>query len=116
MAELTPLNVGQGETFKMLLTLIENNQSTPVDITEYAISGQVRENYTTDEIAVQFGITKMAPYSSGSFVVELAPGQTLQLTERKYVYDIIATAGVFADNTCRILEGPFTVRPAVTRY
>ena len=115
MAELTPLNVGQGETFKMLVTLIENNQSAPIDITEYAISGQVRENYTTDEVAAQFSVIKMAPYESGSFVLELDATQTLALTERKYVYDVIVSSGSVADNTRRLLEGPFTVRPAVTR-
>jgi hypothetical protein len=115
MAELTPLNVGQGETFKILVTLIQTDPNSPIDITEYDISGQVRENYTTDEVAAQFGITKMSPYESGSFVLELDATQTLALTERKYVYDIIASSGSVADNTRRLLEGPFTVRPAVTR-
>ncbi len=115
MPQLTPFNVGQGETFKILVTLIENDESAPVNLTDYSISGQVRENYTTDELAGQFTITKMAPYTSGSFMVELDAVQTLAMTERKYVYDIIASSGSAADNTRRLLEGPFTIRPAVTR-
>jgi hypothetical protein len=57
----------------------------------------------------------MVPYASGSFMVELDAVQTLAMTERKYVYDIIASSGSAADNTRRLLEGPFTIRPAVTR-
>ena len=116
MAEPTKFEIGQGETFKIHVQLKNQNQNnTPVDITTYAFIGQVRENYTTDEIAAAFTFTKNLPYSSGSIFVELTPADTLQLTQRNYVYDIYITSGSVVPITRRILEGSIVVRPAVTR-
>jgi len=100
MAEITEFNIGQGETFK-ILTSLEN-----ID------TGQVRENFTTDEVAATFTITKLTPQTSGSFYVELTPADTSALTQRKYVYDVKMTSGSI---TRRVLEGYFVVRPAATR-
>lgn len=115
MPELTELNVGQGETFKMLVTIAQDSGSIPLDITNYNITGQIRENYTTDEVAATFTTNKIVPYASGSFTVSLSEDDTLNLTQRRYVYDIKISSGSGVSTTRRILEGPFTVRPAVTR-
>jgi hypothetical protein len=112
MAEITEFNIGQGETFKILTSLENTDTEDYLDITDYTFSGQVRENFTTDEIAATFTITKNAPYSSGSFYVSLTPSDTSALTQRKYVYDIKMTSGSI---TRRILEGYLVVRPAATR-
>lgn len=112
MAELTELSIGQGETFKILITIQNNSSSVPLDITDYAFSGQIRENYTTDDIAATFNFTKITPNNSGSFYIELTPVQTSELNQRKYVYDINMTSGSISR---RILEGAFTVRPTATR-
>lgn len=113
--ELTKFEIGQGETFRINVQLKNQNQNnTPVDITNTTFSGQVRENYTTDEVAATFTFTKTAPFTSGSVFVELTPSDTLQLTQRNYVYDMYITSGSPAV-TRRILEGTLVVRPAVTR-
>jgi hypothetical protein len=49
MAMLTELNVGQGETFRILVTVSDSGTDTPLNLENYNITGQVRENYTTDE-------------------------------------------------------------------
>jgi hypothetical protein len=115
MAMLTELNVGQGETFRILVTVSDSGTDTPLNLQNYNITGQVRENYTTDEIAATFSTIKMSPNSSGSFILALTQEQTLQLDQRKYVYDVLLSSGSVTPTTRRILEGPFTVRPAVTR-
>ena len=115
MAELTELNIGQGETFKMLITIANDSGSLPLDITDYTIYGQVRENYTTDEIAVSFIVEKLLPYQSGSFFVSIPSEDTMNLTQRKYVYDLNISSGSVSPINRRILEGLFTVRPAATR-
>ena len=112
MAEITEFNIGQGETFKILATLENIDTGGYLDIGNYSFSGQVRENYSTDEIAASFTITKIAPTDSGSFYVELTPSDTSALTQRKYVYDVKMTSGSISR---RILEGYFVVRPASTR-
>jgi hypothetical protein len=115
MAEPTKFEIGQGETFKINIQLKNQNQNnTPVDITNVTFTGQVRENYTTDEVAATFSFTKTSPFSSGSVFAELTPAETLQLTQRNYVYDMYITSGL-PEVTRRILEGSIVVRPAVTR-
>jgi hypothetical protein len=112
MAEITEFNIGQGETFKVLTSLENIDTDSYLDITSYTFTGQVRENFSTDEVAASFTITKVVPYSSGSFYIELTPSDTTTLTQRKYVYDIKMTSGSI---TRRILEGYLVVRPAATR-
>lgn len=112
MAEITEFNIGQGETFKILTSLENIDTESYLDITDYTFTGQVRENFTSDEIAATFTITKINPQTSGSFYIELSPSDTSALTQRKYVYDIKMTSGSI---TRRVLEGYFVVRPAATR-
>ena len=112
MAEITEFNIGQGETFKILATIENADSGGYLDITNYSFQGQVRENFTTDEIATSFTITKLSPTTSGSVYIELTPTDTSLLTQRKYVYDIKMTSGSI---TRRVLEGYFVVRPASTR-
>lgn len=116
MAEITDFQVGQGETFKILIQLQNrSNNNTPLDITNYNFTGQVRENYTTEEIAATFNFEKITPYTSGSIYIKLDSTDTLQLNQRKYVYDVYISSGSIAPTVRRILEGGLTVRPAVTR-
>ena len=112
MAEITEFNIGQGETFKILATIENADNGGYLDITNYSFQGQVRENFTTDEVATSFTITKLSPTVSGSVYIELTPADTSLLTQRKYVYDIKMTSGSI---TRRVLEGYFVVRPASTR-
>jgi hypothetical protein len=112
MADITEFNIGQGETFKIASTIQNVDDNTYFDITDYTFTGQVRENFSTDEVAANFAFTKLHPLNSGSFFVELTSEQTAQLTQRKYVYDIKMTSGSI---TRRIMEGYFVVRPAATR-
>lgn len=115
MAELTEFNIGQGETFRIGATIISDSGSIPLNITDYSFSGQVRENYTTDEVAATFTITKLPPLNSGSIMVELTPEQTLTLNQRRYVYDINMVSGSVTPIKRRILEGALTIRPTATR-
>jgi hypothetical protein len=119
MADITDFDIGQGETFNILAHIYsEVSSSEFLDITNYDFVGQVRENYTTEEIAAEFHITKATPFESGSIFISLTPEQTKQLEQRMYVYDV-----VMIDNNetlptpvvRRLLEGAFTIRPAVTR-
>lgn len=116
MADTTYFQIGQGETFTVLVQLKNrSDNNTPLDITNYIFAGQLRENYTTDEVAATFSFEKILPYTSGSFFVRLSAADTLLLTQRKYVYDINFTSGSIAPAVRRILEGGLTVRPTVTR-
>lgn len=118
MAETTDFEIGQGETFKILTHLYtEVTSSVPLNITSCSFAGQLRENYTTEEIAASFNFTKIEPNTSGSLFITLLPEQTILLNQRSYVYDVVMTDnGVTPPTVRRLLEGAFTIRPAVTKY
>ena len=120
MPDITDFQLGQGESFKIYVQLLhQSGSSTPIDLTDYTCSGQIRENYSTDELAAEFTFTKVQPYASGAFYVELPAEVTATLNQRKYVYDVNISSGSYSGSiypvTRRILEGGLTVRPAVTR-
>jgi hypothetical protein len=116
MVDITDFQIGQGETFKLLLHIYtESTGSVLMDITNYNFVGQIRENYTTEEIAANFTIDKVVPFSSGSVFVVLPSTTTIQLEQRKYVYDVLMKDTSSPPVVRRLLEGKFTVRPAVTK-
>jgi len=116
MADITDFQVGQGETFKILVQLLNrSDNNTPLDITNYAFTGQVRENYTTEEVAATFSFEKLLPYNSGSIYIKLDSDDTMLLTQRRYVYDVNITSGSGEPTVRRVLEGGLAVRPTVTR-
>lgn len=116
MADITDFQIGQGETFKILLHIYtETTGSVLMDITNYSFTGQLRENYTTEEIAATFQIDKLEPFSSGSVFVQLPSTTTIHLDQRKYVYDVLMKDGATPPVVRRLLEGAFTIRPAVTK-
>jgi hypothetical protein len=115
--EITNWSVAQGESFKLLTELRYDisTGSLPLDITDYSFVGTLRENYTTDDVAATFTITKIAPYTSGSIFIALGPTDTLSLVQRKYVYDINMSSGSIAPTVRRMLGGQFTVHPSATK-
>jgi hypothetical protein len=116
MPDITDFQIGQGETFKVKMQLLDKNSNNiPLDISDYNFFGQIRENYTTDELTAEFTFEKIIPYSSGSVFIQLSADQTNTFTQRKYVYDIKYISGTVSPMSRRLLEGAIIVRPAVTR-
>ena len=54
MAQSTNLTVGQGETFKILVSLTDQND-TAINLTNYTFSGSIRETYSTEDVSTDFG-------------------------------------------------------------
>lgn len=117
MADITDFELGQGETFKILAHVYTENDNTAfLDITDYKFVGQLKENFTTDEVAAEFIIEKATPFESGSIFISLLPEQSIQLEQRSYVYDVV----MINESTSpfvirRLLQGGFTILPAVTK-
>ena len=109
----TRLRVGQGETFTMSLQITNQDTNTPIDITDYTFSGQVRENFTTETISADFTIAKDIPFDSGSISVEIPSTTTAQLSSRYYVYEIDMIDASDPPIVNRLLEGEFIVRGGV---
>ena len=116
MVDITDFDIGQGETFKINVQIFNQSAQRNVDISDFEFIGQLRENYTTEEIAAEFNISVVPPAESGSIFIELTSEQTAQLEQRSYVYDIeMIKINTSPPVVRRILEGGFTIRPNVTR-
>lgn len=114
MADITEFNIGQGETFRILMHMTDSETGGPLDLTDYTFSGQVRENYSTSKVAATLEVDVALPPASGSVFVGLSPQATMQLTQRKYVYDVNMMDPI-NNVTRRVLEGYLIVRPTATR-
>ena len=115
MADITDFQLGQGETFKILVQLYNRELNSPLNITDYTFTGQLRENYTTTVVAAELNFDIISPATSGSLFMSMTPDQTLTLNQRQYVYDVNATYTNVIPITRRLLEGKFTIRPLVSR-
>jgi hypothetical protein len=111
MAQSTNLTVGQGETFKILVSLTDQND-TAINLTDYVFSGSIRETHSAEDKSTDFGFETISPATSGSFYVSLPPASSSLLSSLDYVYDVLLVSGSVVR---RIIEGKFTVRPSVTR-
>ena len=111
MPQSTSLTVGQGETFKILVSITDQT-NTPIDLTLRQFSGSIRETYSSENVSTDFSFEKIVPYTSGSLYVSLPPASSALLTAADYVYDVIMVSG---SESRRIIEGKFIVRPSVTR-
>ena len=111
MAQSTSLTVGQGETFKILVSITDQT-NTPINITSESFSGHIRETYSSEDASALFQTEKIDPQTSGSLYVSLPPVSSSLLDAQDYVYDVLMTSGSI---TRRIIEGKFIVRPSVTR-
>ena len=111
MPQSTSLTVGQGETFKILVSITDQT-NTPINLTDYAFTGSIRETYSAEDKSAEFVCEKITPQDSGSLYVSLVPASSSLLTAADYVYDVLMVSGSI---TRRIIEGKFIVRPSVTR-
>ena len=86
-----------------------------IDITNWSFTGSIRDTYLTpDPPPATFNIV-IADYTSSLVEVGLLPTQSVVLTKKKYLYDIIATnIGPNPPEVYRILEGKVNVNLGVT--
>ena len=110
MSRSTQLTVGQGESFKMAITILDEAGS-PVDLTNVSFTGSIKETYSSTNTRANFTFQIISPPESGSVNITIPASTTSTLTAQDYVYDVIRTDGT---DVRRLLEGKFIVRPGVT--
>lgn len=108
MAVKTNLIIDQGATFFINLD-ISDTSDTPVDLTGYTATSQMRKTYTSSSATA---FTASINTTSSSVVLEMTATQTANLASGRYVYDVELRSG---NTVSRIVEGIVTVTPQVTR-
>jgi hypothetical protein len=111
------LTVEQGATF--IRTFVwKDGKNKPVNLTGYSAALQVRETAALSSpvllelgsVPPETGITLGG--TAGTITIEISDETTAALTFKKGVYDILLTPS--NGKNVRILQGSFTVSPAVT--
>jgi len=119
MADITNFNIGQGESFRILVEVINETKISPSqsvvlpqDLNQVEFVGAMKESYSSTETATYFNFQKIEPFASGAVFISLTPEQTAALQNRKYVYNIDMVSGSVIVR--RLLEGSFNIRPSAT--
>ena len=111
MGAYADLTIDQGTDFESTFDLVQDD-GTPIDVTGYTFSGQVRKTYYSTNTAAIFTVSVINPFS-GNTVLKIDAANTSNIPAGRYVYDIkmIDTA----NTTTMVVEGIITVTPQVTR-
>lgn len=110
------LYVEQGATFTRVLT-INDSAGDPVNLSTWSFAGQVRSNYASSVVLVNFTVVvKNQTTNTGEVEISLTATQTAGIPAESqlssYVYDLEATIG---SEKRRVVEGTFTLSAEVTR-
>jgi len=108
MATVNNIVIDQGTTFSLTVQLAADDGS-PMDLTEYTVSSQLRKSYYTNTYTA---FTTDKVNLSGEVSLSLTAAQTSALKAGRYVYDVEITS---PSETVRVLEGIVTVTPEVTK-
>jgi hypothetical protein len=108
MATKANISIDQGTDFRTTIDLTDE-AGNDLDLTVYTPSAQLRRWYSSTT-AVDFG----AQINNGEIVLTMNSVTTANLTQSRYVYDVILTNNS-SNTVTRVVEGIVTVNPRVTR-
>ena len=106
------LSIKTGTSFKQVFTLEDGNSNSPLDLTGFDVSAQMRKHAGATTGITTF-TTIISDATSGQLEIGLSTTQTAGLKAGRQVYDIVTTdATGFMD--C-VVEGMVIVSQSVTR-
>lgn len=111
MSAYTDLTIDQGADFETTFDLVADD-GTPVDITGFIFSGQIRKSYYSSNPTANLVITILNSVN-GNTKISLGAANTANIISGRYVYDIKMKDS--ANVTTRVVEGIITITPQVTR-
>ena len=102
--------INAGEDFSQTLTLT-NSLGVAIDLTGYAASSYVRKHPESSTVVAGFGIS-FINRPSGLITLSLGSSITQDISEGRYVYDMVTTTGAGVKTV--VLEGNVLVRAGIT--
>lgn len=106
------LVINTGTTFEQSFTLESSDSTTPVDLTDYTFTSQMRKHPASSSFT-NFTVTVLNA-AAGKVQIGLTTTQTSSLKPGRYVYDVLAE-NTFFNKTVRVIEGMVLVREGVTK-
>jgi hypothetical protein len=111
MALVQALYIDQGADFSTGITLYADNGMTPLDLTGYSFTSQMRKSYASST-ATTFACSVPNP-STGQVILTLTASQTGALKPGRYLYDIEMVD--LTTYRTRPVEGIVIVSPQITQ-
>ena len=111
MALVQALYIDQGANFSTGITLYADNGITPLNLTGYTFTSQMRKSYASST-ATTFTCTVPSP-ANGQIILSLTPNQTSALKAGRYLYDIEMVDT--SNYRTRPVEGIIIVSPQITQ-
>lgn len=112
MADIYNLDVAQGSSIYFRIVAKDDN-SQPLDLTNYNVSGYVRHRYTDTGIVLNLSPTIDGSFISGFIDVDVAGASTALLPVMQGVYDI-EISNKYTSYQTKVVKGLFNVEPEVT--
>lgn len=112
MAITTNLTIDQGTDFQAVIKLYDT-LSTPLDLTGYTGTAQMRRSYDSTTASGVFTVAIPQP-QNGEIYLTMDHSSTATLKYGRYVYDVLIST-TSSGTYVRAVEGIVTVMPRVTR-
>jgi hypothetical protein len=104
----------QGDYIQLTLNLKESN-GTSVNLSGYAVRGQVRAGYGATGIILNLNPT-ITSIPSGIIAIDIDSYISADIPVNDYVYDIERyPSGILTGNSIKLMRGKFSILPEVTR-
>ena len=112
MAAYVELYIDQGTTFNNIINLTDDVTNTPINVSGYAVTSQMRRSYYSANISANITCT-LSNVANGEIIMSMTAANTTNIKAGRYLFDVKATDTY--NNTSRILEGIITVSPQITK-
>ena len=112
MSAYVELYIDQGTTFNNIINLTDDVTNTPINVSGYSVTSQMRRSYYSANISANITCT-LSNVANGEVVMSMTPANTANIKPGRYVFDVITTDS--SNNKNRVLEGIITVTPSCTR-
>ena len=112
MAAYVELYIDQGTTFNNIINLTDDVTNTPINVSGYVISSQIRRSYYSANITANITCT-LSNVANGEITMSMTAANTSNIKPGRYLFDV-KTLDTY-NQTSRVLEGIITVTPSCTR-
>ena len=102
----------QGATFNNVINITDDVTNTPVNVSGYTVTSQMRRSYYSANATANIVCT-ITDASNGEVTMSLSAANTANIKAGRYLFDLKTVDTL--DVVSRILEGIITVTPQVGR-
>jgi len=104
----------QGDYIQLTLNIKDSN-GNPLNLSGYAVRGQVRTSYGATGILLNLNPT-ITSVPSGIMAINIDSYISADIPVNEYVYDIERyPSGILTGNSIKLMRGKFSILPEVTR-